>query len=125
MGKRSNVTMRRQGDWWDLLHVLAARGWSLLVGTARLFTPAARGIYHPQAGSRVVLGVALPPGCDVDLIERELWWRGLGLIERDGRLVAGADITAAVAQRRVRQARAFVTRQLRDAGVRGAVKRWE
>jgi hypothetical protein len=95
------------------------------IGVARLCTPAARGVYHPQPHCAVILGVALPAGTNIDVLERRLWWRGLGLIERDGRVVAGADITSAVQQRRVRQARTFVTRQLRDAGVRGPVTRWE
>jgi hypothetical protein len=69
--------------------------------------------------------VALPPQVNVDELSRRLWWRGLGLIERDGQVIAGADVTAAVQQRRLRRARWFVTQQLRDAGVRGAVKRWE
>ncbi len=97
----------------------------VLIGVGRLCTPAARGVYHPQASSPVVLGVELPAGTDVDALARRLWWRGLGLIERDSRYIAGADITAAVQQRRVRQARSFVTRQLRDAGVRGQITRWE
>jgi hypothetical protein len=40
-------------------------------------------------------------------------------------LIAGADITAAVHKRRVRQARQFVIKQLRNAGVRGTVTRWD
>lgn len=104
-----------------------ALGWlgERLTGLGRLFTPAARGVYHPQPASRIVLGVALPPDADLDAIGRRLWWRGLGIVARDGQHVAGADITAAAEQRRARQARIFVTRQLRDAGVRGAVRRWE
>jgi hypothetical protein len=108
----------------------AAQRWSryalqLLIGVGRLCTPGARGVYHPQAHSPVILGVALPAGTNLDALSQRLWWRGLGVIERDGRIIAGADITIAVQQRRVRQARSFVTRQLRDAGVRGPVTRWE
>ncbi|HEX6287855.1 MAG TPA: hypothetical protein VFZ66_01625 [Herpetosiphonaceae bacterium] len=110
---------------WAVLNHWSQQALHILVGVGRLCTPSARGVYHPQSWSPVVLGVALPAGTDVDVLERRLWWRGLGLIERDGRVIAGADITAAVQQRRVRQARAFVTRQLRDAGVRGQVARWE
>lgn len=128
MSKRSS-TLRapksRYAYLWTVTQLAAARGWQLLVGLSRLLMLSARGVYHPQASSRVILGVALSPASDVDAITRELWWRGLGLIERDGRIVAGADITAAVERRRVRQARGFVTRQLRDAGVRGPVRRWE
>lgn len=127
MSKRSNTARPAKGRYaylWPVTQAAAGRAWQMLVGMSRLFTPGARGVYHPQTSSRVVLGVALPAGSDADAIERELWWRGLGLIEREGRIVAGADITAAVEQRRVRQARAFVTRQLRDAGVRGVVRRW-
>ncbi len=101
------------------------RLWSLIVVLSRLCLPAARGVYHPQPDSRVVLGVALPPEADLDLLRRRLWWRGLGLVERDGQLIAGADVSRAVQLRRLRSARTFVTRQLRDAGVRGPVKRWE
>lgn len=128
MSKRSNVARTaapRDADWASLGRALADRAWLVLRGLSRLFTPAARGVYHPQASSRVILGVALPRDSDLDAIGRALWWRGLGLIERDGQIIAGADITAAVEQRRVRQARVFVTRQLRDAGVRGALRRWE
>lgn len=111
------------------VRVIIGQAWqralSLAVGVGRLCTPAARGVYHPQQDSRVVLGVALRDDVDVDALERQLWWRGLGIVERDGHLIAGADITSAVQRRRVRSARTFVTRQLRDAGVRGAVKRWE
>lgn len=99
--------------------------WNVLVGMGRLCLPAARGVYHPQAQSVVVLGVALPPHADVDELAGRLWWRGLGLIERDGQVIAGADVTAAVQQRRLQRARRFVTQQLRDAGIRGPVKRWE
>jgi hypothetical protein len=95
-----------------------------IVGTARLLSPGARGVYHPQPHSAIVLGVALPPSADVDAIGRQLWWRGLGIVARDGQLVAGADVTLAVQQRRARVARAFVTKQLRDAGVRGPVRRF-
>ncbi len=101
------------------------RLWHVLRGIGRLCLPAARGVYHPQQHSGVLLGVALPPDTDLDDVSRRLWWRGLGLVERDGRVIAGADVTAAVQQRRLRRARWFVTQQLRDAGVRGAVKRWE
>lgn len=110
---------------WTVLKQWSQHALQLLIGVGRLCTPASRGVYHPQAHSPVVLGVALPAGTDLDALSRRLWWRGLGLIERDGRFVAGADITSAVQQRRVRQARAFVTRQLRDAGVRGPITRWE
>lgn len=95
------------------------------VGLGRLFSPAARGVYHPQVSSHTILGVALPPDTDLDAVSRRLWWRGLGIVVRGGQAIAGADITVAVQQRKVRRARAFVTKQLRDAGVRGAVKRWE
>ena len=128
MSRRSNTArsvQRRRNYIGSVSRRVAARMWRRVIGTSRVLLPGARGVYHPQPTSRVILGVALPAGCDADAIGRELWWRGLGLIERDGRLIAGADIDAAVAQRRVRQARAFVTRQLRDAGVRGAVRRWE
>jgi hypothetical protein len=47
------------------------------------------------------------------------------LVERGGYTIAGADVTTAVQLRRMRHARALVTKQLRDAGIRGAVKRWE
>ncbi len=97
----------------------------LFMAVARLFMPAARGVYPPHSGSPVVLGIALPPEVDPDELARHLWWRGLGLVQRDGQTIAGADITAAVQMRRVRHAHRFVTRQLRDAGVRGPVKRWE
>jgi hypothetical protein len=96
-----------------------------LVGIGRLCLPAARGVYHPHAHSRVVLGIALPPEANLDDLERKLWWRGLGLVERGGYTIAGADVTTAVQLRRMRHARALVTKQLRDAGIRGAVKRWE
>lgn len=128
MSRRSStvrVPKSRYAYLWTITQLAAARGWQMLIGMGRLFTPAARGVYHPQTSSRVILGVALSTGSDLDAIGRELWWRGLGLVEREGRIVAGADITAAVEQRRVRQARMFVTRQLRDAGVRGTVRRWE
>lgn len=128
MSKRSNTARagrQRRSPLEIALRSAATRSWQTLVGLGRLLTPAARGVYHPQPHSRVILGVALHEGVAVDVLERELWWRGLALIERDGQIVAGADITAAVEQRRVRQARAFVTRQLRDAGVRGPVRRWE
>ena len=95
-----------------------------LVGAGRLLLPGARGVYPPQPLSVVVLGAALPDDVDQDELLRQLWWRGLGIVERDGRLIAGADVTVAVSAKRLRHARAFVTRQLRDAGVRGAVKRW-
>lgn len=94
-------------------------------GTIRLFTPSARGVYPPHVDSLIVLGVALPSDADADELARHLWWRGLGIIERDRQTIAGADITVAVENRRVRQARQFVIKQLRDAGVRGAVMRWE
>ncbi len=97
----------------------------VLAGAARLFTPGARGVYPPHSNSLIVLGVALPPGVDKDELGRRLWWRGLGIIERDRHLIAGADITAAVHKRRVRQARQFVIKQLRNAGVRGTVSRWD
>ncbi len=96
-----------------------------LIGVLRLWGPGARSVYHPQPLSRVVLGVALPPETDIDAVMRRLWWRGLGVVERNGHIVAGADVTEAVERRRMRAARAFVTRQLRDAGVRGPVRRWE
>lgn len=128
MSKRSNtarVAPVRHGELWQITRELTNRAWHVTIGIGRLLMPAARGVYHPQSTSRVILGVALPADCDIDAVGRELWWRGLGLIERDGQIIAGADITAAVEQRRVRQARLFVTRQLRDAGIRGAVRRWE
>lgn len=115
----------KQPPRWAVVKHWSQHALHLLIGVGRLCTSGARGVYHPQEHSQVVLGVALPAGTDLDALSRRLWWRGLGLIERDGRFVAGADITSAVQQRRVRQARAFVTRQLRDAGVRGSVTRWE
>ncbi len=114
--RRSNPSlMQRTGHW--MLGVLA--------GAARLFTPGARGVYPPHSNSVIVLGVALPSGVDKDELGRRLWWRGLGIIERDRHSIAGADITAAVHKRRVRQARQFVIKQLRNAGVRGTVSRWD
>ncbi len=115
----------KQGPGWWLRGKYGRAVWSLMVGISRLCLPAARGVYHPQPHSRVVLGVALPPEADPDTVGARLWWRGLGLVERDGKLIAGADVSAAVQARRLRVARTFVTRQLRDAGVRGPVKRWE
>jgi hypothetical protein len=103
--------------WWNAIRLA-------LIGVARLLGPGARGVYHPQPDSPLILGVALPPDAGVDDLQRRLWWRGLGVVECDGVLIAGADVTTAARQRRMRSARAFVTRQLRDAGVRGAVKRW-
>lgn len=103
--------------WLQCRHTLA--------GLARLCSPSARGVYHPQSTSPIVLGVALPPDSDFDAIERRLWWRGLGLIDRDDHIIAGADVTQAARRRHLRAARTFVTRQLRDADVRGPVKRWE
>lgn len=96
-----------------------------LAGAGRLFAPTARGVYPPHSNSLIVLGAILPPDADIDAIEQRLWWRGLGIVERDQHLIAGADITAAVHRRRVRQARQFVLKQLRNAGVRGAVTRWD
>jgi hypothetical protein len=125
LGQSARKGAKHDTSTWALLKRWAQQALHGLIGVARLCTPAARGVYHPQAHSVVILGVALPAGTNVDELERRLWWRGLGLIERDGRVVAGADITAAVQQRRVRQARSFVTRQLRAAGVRGPVVRWE
>ena len=128
MSKRSSIARAPKSRYaylWTTTQLAAAHAWQLLIGLSRLLTPAARGVYHPQSSSRIILGVMLTDESDLDAIGRELWWRGLGLVERDGQIVAGADITAAVEQRRTRQARAFVTRQLRDAGVRGAVRRWE
>lgn len=104
-------------SWWTAIRLA-------LAGVARLLGPGARGVYHPQPDSPIILGIALPPDADVDDLQRRLWWRGLGVIERDGVLIAGADVATAARQRRMRSARTFVTRQLRDAGVRGAVKRW-
>jgi hypothetical protein len=124
-GQSTRKQAKGPASKWTLVKGWMQQTLDLLIGVGRLCTPAARGVYHPQASSAVILGVALPAGTDVDVVARRLWWRGLGLIERDGRVIAGADITAAVQQRRVRQARAFVTRQLRDAGVRGQVTRWE
>jgi|GEM_PF-5539957 len=97
----------------------------VIIGIVRVCHPMARGVYHPQPHSPVILGIVLSPHVDVVALERELWWRGLGLVERNGQSIAGADITTAVQLRRVKQARMFVTKQLRDAGVRGPVKRWE
>jgi hypothetical protein len=102
-----------------------SHGWRALLGGLRPFGPGARGVYHPQPMSQIVLGVALPLDADIDTVARQLWWRGLGIVEREGQIVAGADVTEAAVQRRMRAARAFVTRQLRDAGVRGPVRRWE
>jgi hypothetical protein len=98
---------------------------SVLAGIGRLFTPGARGVYPPHRDSLIVLGVALPHNTDIDDLARRLWWRGLGVVERERHVIVGADITAAVQKRRVRQARQFVIKQLRNAGVRGVVKRWE
>lgn len=114
--RRSNQTLVQRVWHWTL---------GVLAGTARLFTPGARGVYPPHSNSLIVLGVALPPDADKDELGRRLWWRGLGIIERDRHLIAGADITAAVHKRRVRQARQFVIKQLRNAGVRGTVTRWD
>ena len=94
-------------------------------GTVRLFLPGARGVYPPHPDSLIVLGIALPADANIDDLSGRLWWRGLGIVERDRQVIAGADITAAVQTRRVRQARQFVIKQLRDAGIRGAVTRWE
>lgn len=94
-------------------------------GTVRLFLPGARGVYPPHPDSLIVLGIALPADADIDDLSGRLWWRGLGIVERNRHVIAGADITAAVQNRRVRQARQFVIKQLRDAGIRGAVTRWE
>lgn len=96
-----------------------------LIGMARLFMPRARGVYHPQPHSAVILGVLLPHDADLDAIEAQLWWRGLGVVRRGRDLIAGADVTTAAQHRRLKHARKFVTQQLRDAGVRGPVKRWE
>ncbi len=97
----------------------------LLLAVARLFTPAARGVYPPHIDSPVIIGVVLAPDVDPDETARRLWWRGLGIVQRDGQIIAGADITAAVYQHRVRKAHQFVTKQLRSAGVRGRIRRWE
>lgn len=115
--KRRTNPSSMQRAWHWMLGVLAS--------AARLFTPGARGVYPPHSNSVIVLGVALPPDADVDQLGQRLWWRGLGIIERDRHLIAGADITAAVHKRRVRQARQFVIKQLRNAGVRGTVSRWD
>lgn len=125
IGQPARKRRKQPPSRWAVVKEWSRQGLQLLIGAGRLCTPSARGVYHPQEHSLVVLGVALPPGTDLDAVSRRLWWRGLGLIERDGRFVAGADITIAVQQRRVRQARSFVTRQLRDAGVRGPITRWE
>lgn len=101
------------------------RGWRALRGALRPLLPGARGVYHPQNDSPIILGVALPPDADLDALRRRLWWRGLGIVPRAGHWIAGADVTEAVARRRMRLARAFVSRQLRDAGVRGPIRRWE
>ena len=114
--RRSNQTFVQRAWGWTL---------GVLAGAARLFTPGARGVYPPHSNSLIVLGVALPSGTDKDELGKRLWWRGLGVIERDRHLIAGADITAAVHKRRVRQARQFVIKQLRNAGVRGTVSRWD
>lgn len=114
--RRVNQTLVQRAWRWTL---------GVLAGAARLFTPGACGVYSPHSNSLIVLGVALPPDADKDELGKRLWWRGLGIIERDRRLIAGADITAAVHKRRVRQARQFVIKQLRNAGVRGTVMRWD
>ncbi|WP_152541393.1 hypothetical protein [Kallotenue papyrolyticum] len=101
------------------------RGWRTFCSALRPLAPGARGVYHPRPDSMLVLGVALPPDADLEALRRRLWWRGLGLVPRAGHWIAGADVTEALAQRRMRAARVFVTRQLRDAGVRGPVRRWE
>ncbi len=104
---------------------MLGRAWRLAIAVARLFLPAARGVYPPHTNSPIVLGIALSSDTDPDEVSRLLWWRGLGLIQRDGQIVAGADVTAAVRMHRVRPAHEFVARQLRDAGIRGRIKRWE
>jgi hypothetical protein len=124
-GQAARKRSKQPRSRWTTVQQWSRYALHLLIGVGRLCTPAARGVYHPQPHSLVILGVALPEDTDLDALARRLWWRGLGLIERDGRVVAGADITIAVQQRRARQARSFVTRQLRDAGVRGPVTRWE
>jgi hypothetical protein len=98
---------------------------NLLLALARLFTPSSRGVYPPHDDSLVVIGIPLASDADPDEVARRLWWRGLGLVERDGEIVAGADITASVYAHRVRQAHKFVSKQLRSAGVRGRIRRWE
>lgn len=125
IGQPARKRAKQPPSRWTVVKQWGQYALHILIGVGRLCTSGARGVYHPQEHSPVVLGVALPAGTDLDVLERRLWWRGLGVIERDGRVIAGADITSAVQQRRVRQARTFVTRQLRDAGVRGAVTRWE
>lgn len=106
-------TQRRSGATAEArAHV---RGWlrrarGILIGALRLWMPGARNVYHPGPLSRVVLGVALPPAAEIDALTRRLWWRGLGIVERDGHIIAGADVTEAVERRRMRAARAFVTR---------------
>ena len=116
---------RKRAKPQSATHAYAARLWNTLRGIGRLCLPPARGVYHPQSHSAVLLGVALPPDADLGDVSCRLWWRGLGLVERNGRVIAGADVSAAVQQRHLQRARWFVTQQLRDAGVRGAVKRWE
>lgn len=124
---RSHQKARRADHpaWRVLAATFLARAWSVVIGVARLYTPQARGVFHPRDDSPIVLGVALTERADVDALAQQLWWRGLGLVERNGQVIAGADITLAVQRRRAKHARLFVTRQLRDAGVRGPVKRWE
>ena len=125
IGQPARKRAKQPPSRWAVVKHWSQYALHVLIGVGRLCTSGARGVYHPQEHSPVVLGVALSAGTDLDTLERRLWWRGLGVIERDGRVIAGADITSAVQQRRVRQARTFVTRQLRDAGVRGPVARWE
>lgn len=120
MARRATRRSAR-AEWQDTF----TRLWSATRGALRVFGSGARGVYAPQEASRIVLGVALSPDTDLDWLGRQLWWRGLGLVQRGGEIVAGADVTAAIEMRRAKQARAFVTRQLRDAGVRGPIRRWE
>ena len=104
---------------------MLGQAWRFVVAIIRLFLPAARGVYPPHSNSPIVLGIALSSDTDPNDVSRQLWWRGLGLVQRDGQIVAGADVTAAVRMHRVRPAHEFVARQLRDAGIRGRIKRWE
>lgn len=109
----------------EIVQYWAVEAWQAIVGVALVCSPKARGVFHPQPDSLIVLGVALPPDVDRANLERRLWWRGLGIVQREGLVIAGADVTQAVADRRTTQARQFVTRQLRGAGMRGAVKRYD
>lgn len=112
-------------SYTTIMRYWSAQLWEMIVGVAQVCSPLARGVFHPGPDSARVLGVALPPNADLPDLERRLWWRGLGIVQRNGLMIAGADVTQAVADRRTTQARRFVTHQLRAAGIRGPVKRYD